>query len=266
MVGSIRVMVFRAAGTNCDEETAFAWSLVGAQADRVHINRVIARPAMLHDYQVLTVPGGFSYGDDVSAGRIFANQIAHHLADELRGFVEAGKLVLGICNGFQVLVKAGLLPGPMSESPAVPANGTQPVTVTYNDSAKFESRWVHLRVDTDRCVFVEPGSTLALPIAHGEGKVVAVDRAALSALSSGGYAAVRYVDEHGQPGPYPINPNGSQDDIAGLTDRTGRVFGLMPHPERHIHRTHHPQWTRRPDDADPDGLMIFRRAVACLQA
>ena len=266
MPNPIRVLVLRAAGTNCDEETAFAWSVVGAAAECVHINRVMARPETLRDYQVLTIPGGFSYGDDLAAGRIFANQIVHHLADELHAFVEAGKLVLGICNGLQVLVKTGLLPGPMDGSSDATTPPRQPVTVTHNDSAKFEDRWVHLRVGSDRCVFLEPGALLALPIAHGEGKVVADEAETLSALGSNGYVALRYVDESGQPGPYPVNPNGSQDDIAGLTDRTGRVFGLMPHPERHIHRTHHPHWTRRPADAEPDGLMIFRRAMAYLNA
>jgi phosphoribosylformylglycinamidine synthase I len=264
MSKTIRVMVLRAAGTNCDEETAFAWSTVGAAAERIHINQVIARPAMLRDYQILTIPGGFSYGDDVAAGRILANQVVHHLADELRTFVDTGKLVLGICNGFQILAKAGLLPGPMNGTS--PSSGArQPVTVTYNDSARYEDRWVHLRVDADRCVFLERGAILALPVAHGEGKVVTSDEATLTALRDGGYVAIRYVDENGRPGPFPINPNGSQDDIAGLTDRTGRVFGMMPHPERHLHRTQHPQWTRRPADAEPDGQMIFRRAVAYLK-
>ena len=265
MSKTIRVIVVRVAGTNCDEETAFAWTAVGAQAERVHINRVIDQPAMLRDYQILTVPGGFSYGDDVSAGRILANQMIRHLADELHAFVEAGKLVLGICNGFQVLVKAGLLPGPMNGSTAASSGPRQPVTVTNNDSAKFEDRWIHLRVDTDRCVFLEPGAILALPIAHGEGKVVAADDDTLAGLRDEGHVAVRYVDESGRSGGYPINPNGSEDDIAGLTDRTGRVFGLMPHPERHVHRTHHPEWTRRPTDAQPDGLMVFRRAAAYLK-
>jgi phosphoribosylformylglycinamidine synthase len=264
MSKTIRVMVLRAAGTNCDEETAFAWSTAGAAAERIHINQMIARPAMLREYQILTIPGGFSYGDDVAAGRILANQLAHHLSDELRTFVDAGKLVLGICNGFQILVKAGLLPGPM-DGPSPSAGARQPVTVTYNDSARYEDRWVHLRVDTDRCVFIERGAILALPVAHGEGKVVACDEATLTALRDGGYVAIRYVDENGRPGPFPINPNGSQDDIAGLTDRSGRVFGLMPHPERHLHRTQHPQWTRRPANAEPDGQMIFRRAVAYLK-
>ncbi len=258
-------MVLRAAGTNCDEETAFAWSLVGATPQRVHVNRVIERPEMLRDVQVLTIPGGFSYGDDVAAGRILANQLVHHLADELHRFVEAGKLVLGICNGFQVLVKAGLLPGPMNGTEH-PADSThRPVTVFYNDSARYEDRWVHIRVDTDRCAFLKPGAILSIPVAHGEGKVVAADDATLNALRSGGYVAVRYVDQNGRPGGFPINPNGSQDDIAGLTDRTGRVFGLMPHPERHVHRTHHPSWSQRPADAEPDGQMVFRCAVEYLR-
>ncbi len=256
MAKPIRVLVLRAAGTNCDVETVHAWGLVGGRADRVHVNQVIERPSLLDDYQILTVPGGFSYGDDVGAGKILANQIAHHMAEELRGFVEAGKLVLGICNGFQVLVKAGLLPGEINGGA-----DRQPVTVTYNDSAKFEDRWVYLKASTDRCVFLRRGEMMALPVAHGEGKVVAKDAATLRTLIEGGFAAVTYVDREGKPGGYPVNPNGSEGDIGGLTDRTGRVFGLMPHPERHIHRTNHPEWTRRPADAEPDGLMIFRRAV-----
>lgn len=266
MAEPIRSLIIRVAGTNCDVETAHAWTLAGAQADRVHINRLIEEPSLLRGYQILTVPGGFSYGDDIAAGKIFANQIVNHLLDELHAFVEADKLVLGICNGFQVLVKAGLLPGPMNGQRGAKGDVHQPVTVTHNDSARFEDRWVHLKVGTDRCVFLERDAILALPVAHGEGKVVADSDATRTTLRDDGFVAVRYVDEEGEFGPYPVNPNGSQDEIAGLTDKTGRVFGLMPHPERHIHRTHHPQWTRRPQGGEPDGMMIFRRAVEYFRA
>jgi len=266
-VGQPRVIVLRTAGTNCDEETAYAWTLAGAIAERIHINRLIERPGLLDRYQVLTIPGGFSYGDDIAAGKILANQIVHHLADAMHAFLEAGKLILGICNGFQVLVKSGLLPNGLqraADKAGPGAAGRQVVTLAANDSGKFEDRWVHLRAETDRCVFLQGGERLFLPVAHAEGKLVA-RAGVLEQLRAGGYVALRYVDEAGRPGPYPVNPNGSEDDIAALTDATGRVLGLMPHPERHVHRTHHPLWTRREDAGEPDGLRLFRRAVAYLQ-
>ena len=248
---SVKAIVLRAAGINCDLETCHALALAGAQADRIHVNRVIQETGLLDAYQILVVPGGFSYGDDVAAGKILANQVKHHLSDALRAF--QGKLLLGICNGFQVLVKAGLLPG---------LNGKQgDVTITYNDSDKFEDRWVYLEPGSDRCVFIEPGRRLTLPIAHGEGKLVTRDDATLKQLTSQGYVAFTYVDHEGRQGPYPVNPNGSMGSIAGLTDSTGRVLGLMPHPERFVHPTHHPRWTRRRDDTEPDGTTVFRNAV-----
>ena len=248
---NVRAIVLRAAGINCDLETQFALELAGAQADRIHINRIIEDKSLLDQYQILVIPGGFSYGDDVGAGKILANQMRHHIFEQVRKFIEAGKLVLGICNGFQVLVKAGILPG----------NDAQGITITYNDSNKFEDRWVYLSPQTKKCVFIEPGRRIYLPIAHGEGKVVTKDAQTLEKLQTDDLVAFKYVDENGVEGGYPVNPNGSVASIAGLTDSTGRVLGLMPHPERHIRHTQHPRWTRQKEQKDPDGMTIFTNAV-----
>jgi phosphoribosylformylglycinamidine synthase I len=255
----VNAIVLRAAGVNCDVETQYALELAGAGADRLHINRVMENLAILDKYQIFVFPGGFSYGDDVAAGRILANQIIHHLSDAMKKFIQDGKLVLGICNGFQVLVKAGFLPDTTGKIAS--ASGGRLVTITDNDSGKFEDRWVYLAPGTDRCVFIEPGSQIYLPIAHAEGKVVTKDAQTLEELKSAGNIAFRYVDKDGKPGPFPVNPNGSMDSIAGLTDSTGRVLGLMPHPERFIHRTQHPHWTRLKNDGEPDGRTIFENAV-----
>ncbi len=254
---NVNAIVLRAAGINCDLETQYALELAGAQAQRIHINRMIENPALLDEYQILVFPGGFSYGDDVAAGKILANQVIHHLAEPIQKFVEAGKLVLGICNGFQVLVKAGILPGTDFGT----VGHQQKVTITYNDSGKFEDRWVYLEPQTDTCVFIEPGRRIYLPIAHGEGKVVTKDEEALKELKESSHIAFKYVDKDGNEGPFPVNPNGSVESIAALTDTTGRVLGLMPHPERYVRPTHHPHWTRLGDEADADGMTIFNNAV-----
>lgn len=254
-MGKAKAIVLRAAGVNCDLETEHALELAGAAAQRIHINRIMEKPSCLADCQILVFPGGFSYGDDVAAGKILANQVIHHLREVLTRFIEDGKLVLGICNGFQVLIKTGFLPG-LKEGNGLSA------TLTDNDSGKFEDRWVYLQPGTDRCVFLDPNRRIYLPIAHGEGKIVARDPAILEKLRQEGYVAFRYVDADGREGPFPINPNGSADSIAGLTDSTGRVLGLMPHPERFVRRTQHPHWTRL-EKSDPagDGLSIFNNAV-----
>jgi phosphoribosylformylglycinamidine synthase len=255
----VKAIVLRAAGINCDRETEDALELAGAEAQRVHINRIIEDKSVLDQCQILVFPGGFSYGDDVAAGKILANQVVHHLYEPVQKFIEAGKLVLGICNGFQVLVKAGILPG----------NGQtaqqDTVTITYNDSNKFEDIWVYLTPQTEKCIFIEPGRQIYLPIAHAEGKVVTKDETALERLKSEGLVAFKYVDENGEEGPYPVNPNGSVDSIAGLTDTTGRVLGLMPHPERHVRPTQHPHWTRLKGQTDGDGMTIFNNAIRYIQ-
>jgi len=254
-----KALVVRTAGTNCDLETVFAFETAGAIAERVHVNRLIEAPALMDAYQILVIPGGFSYGDDLGAGRVLATQMAAHLQEPLRRFLERGGVMLGICNGFQVLVKGGLLPGPVNKAERP---FTQTATVTYNDSGRFEDRWIHLRADTDNCVFLEKGEVICLPIAHGEGKVIPRDEKQLEALRRRGMVALRYVSADGSDAKgFPENPNGSIDNIAALADATGRILGLMPHPERHLSPWQHPQWTRRPPAAEGDGLRFFRRAV-----
>jgi phosphoribosylformylglycinamidine synthase I len=268
-MAQVKAIVLRAAGINCDMETEYALELAGAKAERVHINRIIEDKSALEEYQIIVFPGGFSYGDDVAAGKILANQIVHHLYEPIQKFIDDGKLVLGICNGFQALVKAGILPG--SES----TDKGRAVTITYNDSGKFEDRWVYLAPQTERCIFIERGRGIYLPVAHGEGKVVTKDKATLEKLKSEGHIAFKYVDKNGKEGNYPVNPNGSVDSIAGLTDATGRVLGLMPHPERHVRATQHPHWSRLyrirgtrdegRETRDSDGMTIFANAVRFVQ-
>ncbi len=249
------VLILRTAGTNCDRETAHAWQLAGGEPERIHVRELLARPGRLQDFAILTIPGGFSYGDDIAAGKILANQLIHHLSDALRAFVEAGRLMLGICNGFQVMVKAGLLPG------GVPVKGAaQELTLGNNESARFEARWVHLRSGPRGNAFLPPDTLLAMPVAHGEGKLVAASDEVRTRLRERGQIALTYCDAEGNPGGYPVNPNGSELDIAGITDPTGRVLGLMPHPERHIDISQHPEWTR---DSVPavNGRVLFESAV-----
>ena len=251
-----RVLVLRAPGTNCDEEAAHAWNLAGAEAETWHFGRVVENPEGLDAFQVLTLPGGFSYGDDLGAGRILATRLGTVLGDALRRFLDRGGLVLGICNGFQVLVKAGLLPGRPDSGPA---------TLTFNESGHFESRWARLVPTPGLCPFLTDAEPIELPVAHGEGKVVQADPGALAGLEAAGQVVLRYADAEGRPtDAYPANPNGSPGAVAGLCDPTGRVFGLMPHPERFVDPLHHPRWTRKGLDAPADGLGIFRNAVRAL--
>ncbi len=255
-----RVLVLRAPGTNCDVETAFAFEQAGGIVQPVHINRLRENPNLIEDFQILCIPGGFSYGDDIAAGRILAGQIQHHLGDMLVEFHACQKLILGICNGFQVLLKSGVL---------LPADNLGSVaTLAWNDSGRFEDRWVHTRVDGENCVFLRGVERMLLPIAHAEGKFVARDTDILGNLEQSGQLVLRYCQENGEAATdFPENPNGSLANVAGLSDGTGRVFGLMPHPERHLDPTHHPQWTRtehRP--AEGDGCAVFKNAVSFFTA
>lgn len=253
-MSKVNVLVLRAAGINCDEEVMHCWKIAGASPTLMHINELTKQPKILDDIQIVTLPGGFSYGDDIAAGVILAQRLQHDIAGPMKKLIDRGGGILGICNGFQVMVKMGLLPGV--------DNSTDQVTVTYNDSAKFEARWVKMRVTTDRCVFLKKDSVLEMPVEHAEGKVVTVDENVADQLDKQGLIAVKYVDENGCSDKYPENPNGSVAGIAGLCDPTGRVFGLMPHPDRHFDHTHHPQWTRRTFDHTPDGLTVFQNAVS----
>jgi len=255
-MADVKVLVLRAAGTNCDKETLFAFEQTGATGDLVHINQLRQAPHLLDNYQVLVIPGGFSYGDDISAGKILAVRLRHELGDRLAKFVQDDKLILGICNGFQVLVKTGLLP-----EPDFKAEFSQKVTLSDNDSGKYEDRWVWLKSFSKKCAFIKPGQLIRIPVAHGEGKFIPRDQETLQQLQSNDQIVFRYVDEKGNPGPFPINPNGSTDDIAGICDPSGRVLGLMPHPERHICSTQSPSWTCDTKKSRPGGIAIFENAV-----
>jgi len=250
---NVKVCIIRTAGTNCDKETAFAFSKVGATVELVHINNLVGREKSLLDYQILAFPGGFSYGDDIASGKVFANELRCKLADELRRFVRDGKLIIGICNGFQVLVKSGLLPGNN--------NFEQETSLIINDSGKFEDRWVYLSSSV-KCIWTKGiPEIIYLPVAHGEGKFITKDKNVLSRLKKNGQVVFRYCDAQGKSGGYPDNPNGSLDDIAGISDETGRVLGLMPHPERHIEIHQHPRWFNLKNKKSGDGLTIFKNGV-----
>ena len=201
----------------------------------------------------LILPGGFSYGDDVAAGKILANQLQHYLAEAVREFRDTGKLILGICNGFQTLLKAGILIPPDDDGPLA--------TLAHNTSGRFGDRWVTLDVTPNQCVFLKGISRMEVPVAHGEGNFICRKEWILQGLQQAGQVVMKYSSPHGSPAEFPFNPNGSQGDIAGVCDATGRVLGLMPHPERHVLGTHHPRWTREGLKAEGDGLQLFRNAV-----
>ena len=248
-------LVMRAAGTNCDRETAHALELAGFNVRLLHVNRLLENRGLLHDHQLLAIPGGFSYGDDISAGRILANQITQHLAEHLHRFVEAGKPILGVCNGFQVLVKTELLPGS--------ATG-QTCTLTDNNCGRFIARWICVKPQSTRCIWTAGVDPMELPIAHGEGRFVCGDESVRRALHANDQIALTYTRPDGSPagGEEPFNPNGSVDDIAGICDQTGLILGLMPHPERFVSQLQHPAWTSQSVEPSSDGpgLKLFRNA------
>jgi len=251
-MSKVNVLVLRAPGTNCDYEMEHAFALAGAVPVSVHINRLLDGSINLFDYRVLAVPGGFSYGDDLGAGKIAANELRIGLGDKFCRFIEDGGLVFGVCNGFQILIKTGILPGPrMTSRPQV--------TLTNNDSGKFECRWINLKVDPAvNCVFTKGISRLNLPIAHGEGKIMCEETIASSLK-----APLYYCDENGDiTAPYPYNPNGSFKNMAGLTDNSGRVFALMPHPERYVVHSQHPSFTADHGKQPGEGFKIFENAVS----
>jgi phosphoribosylformylglycinamidine synthase subunit PurQ / glutaminase len=255
-----KVLVLRCAGINCNEETAYAFELAGAESEQVHLNQILEAPAMLAEYGALAIPGGFSYGDDIAAGKVLATELTLAAGDALLSFVDRGGLVIGICNGFQVLVKTGLLPGKVGER-------VIQATLSWNDSHRYEDRWVRVRANASRCVFIEKGvSFLELPAAHGEGRFLTRADDDIQTLERNGQIVLTYADAQGGIAKYPENPSGSPHGIAGVCDETGRIFGLMPHPERFLMPWQHPRWTREPPRAEGDGLSIFRAAVKALRS
>ncbi|KMY68242.1 phosphoribosylformylglycinamidine synthase [Desulfocarbo indianensis] len=270
---SARALVLAGYGINCDFETAHALTLAGAEARRVHISQLTGAPGQpatetLEGYNILVFDGGFSWGDDHGAGVLLATRLGNHLRDQLRDFLGRGGLVMGICNGFQALVNLGLLP-------LLNGRWERSVALTANDCGNFQDRWVDLAVEpASPCVFTRGLKSLPLPVRHGEGKLVA-EPTVLAEIEARGLTALRYAGPAGKPakGRWPQNPNGSQNDIAGICDPSGRVFGLMPHPEGYYRLSQHPTWTlerekarRKGRELDPEapgrGLAIFANAVA----
>ncbi len=268
----IKAIVITGNGTNCEMETAHACRLAGFDTvDIVHISELLTGTKRLDDYDFLNLPGGFLDGDDLGSAKAGANRLLHarvsgdgeRLFDQLLRFIAAGKLIIGICNGFQLLVKLGVLPG---------LNGIydrQQVTLTFNDSGRFEDRWVYLRGnDKSPCVFTRGIAGVYLPVRHGEGKFMTDDAVILDAIRAKNLIALQYSDATygGATMDYPANPNGSTDAIAGICNETGRIFGLMPHPEAYLHRTNHPRWTREELPEEGMGLALFKNAAAFLKS
>jgi len=258
-----RVCVITGFGINADEELAIAFTLAGADPDRVHVRDLIASPGRLSVYRILGFPGGFSFGDHLGSGKVFATLFRRNLGSAMNDFTAGGGLVIGICNGFQVLVKMGILPN-------LSGSGAQEASLIHNDSGKYEDRWVRVRFEKGSCCVWTRGLTdMELPVRHGEGKFVVPSAEALDACAHQGLIALRYAarggeksgeDSDGGVVNYPDDPNGSDGHVAGICDPTGRIFGLMPHPEAFLHPENHPDWTaRRPREAL--GLRIFANGV-----
>lgn len=262
-----KVLILTGFGLNCDFETAHAFRLAGGESHRVHINSLIDGSVSLEQFQILAFGGGFSWGDDHGAGVIQAVRMKTNIGDRILEFVDAGKLVIGICNGFQTLVNLGLLPGFDGDY------RRRSVALTYNDCGNFRDQWVALRVNPGSpCVFTSGLAEVEFPVRHGEGKFYS-DEATISRLLENQQVVLQYATADGNPanGHFPENPNGSVKDIAGICDPSGRIFGLMPHPEAFCHITNHPNWTRRKEEArrkgenwpsrETAGLTLFKNAV-----
>lgn len=240
-----KILVLKTDGTNCDEETKFAFELANGDPKIVHINELRSKKESLKNYQILALPGGFSYGDDIVSGKILATELTSFFAEELQEFIDGkNTLIIGICNGFQTLVRTGLLP--------FAKIGKMEVTLTNNDSGKFECRWINLKVEKSKCVFLNNltieqfnnNSIVSFQVAHGEGKFLAGPET-IKKIEDKGLVTFRYADENGNPTQkYPQNPNGAINAIAGICDPTGRILGIMPHPERFVKIEQHPNWRR----------------------
>ena len=247
-----RVLILRVAGTNCDMETEWAFRLAGAAPERIHINRIKRGEKKIKDYQVLVIPGGFSYGDDISAGKVLVSEIRHNMGEDIDRFIGAKKPLIGICNGFQVLVKAGLLPW----------RGEQSVTLGWNDSARFEDRWVYLRIEKNASPFLKGmPPVIRLPVAHAEGKFITDSSSTLVKIEKDNLVFFRYSSHDGEMAGYPCNPNGSTAGIAGLTDSSGLVVGIMPHPERALLRYFYPDAGEGDTGDYGYGYSFFRNIV-----
>lgn len=266
MASEIPVLIITGYGLNCEAESKYAWELAGANPELVHFSDLLENPARLRNYAGLMFGGGFAYGDHMTSGHVFAARVRHRLSGELKEFIGQGKLIMGVCNGFQIIVKLGLLPGLDGDY------FTQKVSVIQNDCATFQNYWVRLRFEAPSpCVFTRGLDYMLLPVRHGEGKVFTLDKKLLQRFEAAGCVPCRYADPvTGEATPeFPHNPNGSLNAIAGLCDPTGRIFGMMPHPEAYIYPENHPQWElQRQSCTLPEhglGLSLFRNAVEHLK-
>ncbi len=255
----MKALILKAPGTNRDRDAAEAIACAGAAAEIVPLADLRENPDHMLDFGMLVVPGGFSYGDALGAGRLFALDLEHFFADQVRQFIETGRPVLGICNGFQALVKSGLLPGPRFER-----GGTRQVTLAHNRHGRFECRWVHLAAPSSRSIWTRGIAGFSCPVAHGEGRFIVSDARALGALEATGCIALRYADAEGRPaeGRYPDNPNGSALDIAGICNEEGNVLGLMPHPENAVLDW---QTYSLPNKRGAEALALFRNGIEYAQ-
>lgn len=263
MRASPSVLLITGYGLNCEAESQVAWERAGARVTRMHLKDLIAQPACLMEHEALMFIGGFSFGDHMGSGHVFAARVRHHLQEGLQRFIDDDRLVLGVCNGFQVMVRLGLIP-------AVAGDFFSPrVALIRNDCAAFQNRWVRLRFEPNsNCVFTKGLDTVDLPIRHGEGKLFAPSLSTLDDLESEGCVACRYVDPTtGEPtASFPANPNGSARAIAGLCDPSGRLLGMMPHPEAYLFRENHPAWAHADEESlQPTGQVLFDNAVAYLR-
>ena len=233
-------LVLRAAGTNCDRETVHALELAGAVVESIHVNALSRDPSILDRAGLVAFPGGFTFGDDVASGAVLAHLIEQRLRPQIQQFVDRGGLVIGICNGFQVLVRLGLLPG-----------GEGRGAMLWNQSGRFEDRWVHLQAGTEPCPWFAPGQRYFMPVAHAEGRFEWFPESPGQAFPAA-QVAFSYCNEDRSAASYPQDPNGSHESIAGIISADGKVLGLMPHPERFVRPEHHPSWMRiRPDGEIP---------------
>lgn len=255
----VKVLILRTAGTNCDWETEHGFALAGAAPERVHISRLLDGSISLSDYGILVIPGGFSYGDDLSAGKVLANELRFKLQDQVLSFADSGRPIIGICNGFQVLVKTGLLPFSRK-------NNAVCSTLTFNDSGCFEDRWIYLRCTGKSSLLSGlSGETITLPVAHGEGKFLTEKKQDLETLQKNGQVALQYAGPDGSVAlNYPENPNGSAEAIAAVTNEKGNILGMMPHPERFLYPYCHPAWTRQ-EGRSTDGLRLLKSIVRYAQ-
>ncbi len=267
-MNKVRSLVLTGFGINCEEEMAAAYKLAGADADIVHLNEVLKGERSIHDYDILNFPGGFSFGDDLGSAKVLANKFKYkkmdsgkRFIDDIDDFIKNGRYIIGVCNGFQALVKMGLLPN-------MNGNYEQEATLTYNDSGKFEDRWVTCRVNEKSATpFLNDIDIIELPVRHGEGKLIFENDDVRHRTAEAGLNVLSYVDKNGKPtDEYPLNPNGSELNCAGLSDTTGQVYGLMPHPEAFLSLYNHPNWgklkRRNPQiSEDGQGLKIFKNIV-----